>query len=86
MQTISHYYVHGNTVKRYENGIQDRTYTIVSNNTVTCVVDGVKRVYKVHFRNVTIDQNKLYTDLVSFLDNFNKLNMGALFSPQEPGV
>ena len=84
LRTVSHYYVHGNIIKRYENGLQDRIYTIVNNNTITCVVDVVERVYKAHFKPVIVDQNKLYTDLILFLDAFNKLNMSTLFSPKEP--
>ncbi len=91
MKTVSHYYIletkdNGveSIIKRYENGIHDRTYIEESPNITTCVVDGIKRIYTFRHEPVTVDSNKLYIDLVTFLEQFDALGMSKLFSPKEP--
>lgn len=77
MKTISHYYIinKGNgeksLIKRYENGIHNRTYTIESRGVTTCIVNGIKIVYTVHSGVVITNHTKFYNDLLNFLDKFN---------------
>lgn len=89
-KTISHYYIvhksgENSIIKRYENGVHNRTYTIESSNITTCFVDGIKRVYSAGwYEGDEFLRNKLHTDLVSFLTQFTALGLDKLASPQEP--
>ena len=90
MKTVSHYYIMNegadgkSFIKRYENGIHDRTYLVERYDIVTCVIDGVKRAYTLKQGPGKHEHRKLYSDLVSFLEQFNSLGLFKLFSPQEP--
>ena len=84
MKTISHYYVSGNLVKRYENGQCNRVYTIVNKEVIMCRVGNSNRVYRIRYASTDVDETKLYTDLTLFLEEFTRLNLFDLASPQEP--
>lgn len=84
MKTVSHYYVHGNSVKRYENGECNRSYTIVNKEVIVCKTDNLTRIYRIRYVRVPVDETKLYNDLVAFLDEFSRLGLNKLYSPQEP--
>ena len=87
MKSISHYFYDttGNVVKRYEDGQQNRTYTIISPQLTTCNYCGVERRYETRHINLDTDfQEKLYNDLVNFLNQFTSLGLTKLFSPNEP--
>ena len=85
MTTISHYYIKGKLIKRYENSIHNQTYVMVNDDITTCMVGGKKRVYKVSRKNYPdISSDKLYSDLTRFLEDFNSLGLAKNFMPQEP--
>lgn len=86
MKTISHYFYDatGKIIKRYENGQPNRTYTIINSRLTTCNYAGVERRYE--SQHINLDQafqDKLYNDLVNFLDQFISLGLTELFSPKE---
>ena len=85
MTTISHYYIKGKLIKRYENNIHNQTYVMVNDDITTCMVADKKKVYKVSRKNYPdISSDKLYSDLTRFLQEFNSLGLSKNFMPQEP--
>jgi hypothetical protein len=93
LNTVSHYYYQDipNSnyflIKRYEKGILNRTYIVVSNNlTVSYLrMDDTERLYKTTCENLSNELAvNVQNDLLNFLEQFNKLNLYNLFSPQEP--
>ena len=83
MKTISHYYIDGNQIRRYENGVLNQVYT-TSPLYTTCIKNGKKVVYIVNYGKKNFSKQKLYEDLTNFLRVFNEKEMYKLFSPQEP--
>lgn len=84
MKTISHYYIDGDIIRRYEEGILNREYFILDDNTGICYVNNEKRIYSTQ-RGVTIENpNKIQVDLLQFLEKFNSLALSQFFNPQEP--
>ena len=90
MQTISHYYIdktdpNNKVMRRYENGIHNRTYFIKTNRLITCTVDGQERIYISKTEDVSnLDPIKFQNDLIEFLTQFNTLKLYDEFSPDEP--
>lgn len=86
---ISHYYDinpgrYLRAVKRYEQGICNRTYFQEAPDRIFCMVDGIKRVYQLHRKPPLINSDKLQADLVAFLEQFNQRGFDKLFSPERP--
>ena len=95
-KTISHYYYktpdetnNKPYIKRYENGICNRIYTIETPQITTCTVDDALVTYittpKLSNKDLErLDQEKIREDLVAFLDQFIELKLYKLFNPVEP--
>ena len=84
-KTISHYYVSIPYIKRYEQGVCNRIYTMKSATTTTCQVDNIERVYTLFNRTVDVNLiNKFYTDLTTFLIQFYALELDQQFFPKQP--
>lgn len=85
-QTISHYYIYDNFIKRYENGALNRFYLIVNTDTLMCYKN--KNKDRVIYQRVETplrhEVQKIKNDLLSFLRTFDKKNFYQLFSPKEP--
>lgn len=84
MKTISHYYIDGNQIRRYENGVLNQIYTVFPPMYTICVKNGKEVVYKVNYGKKKFSKQKLYEDLTNFLHIFNEKEMYKLFAPQEP--
>lgn len=89
MKTISHYYIDktnpdNKVMRRYENGVHNRTYLMKTSRLITCTVDGQERIYTTTEETVTVDPQKFYSDLIFFLKKFNTLKLYELFTPNEP--
>ena len=88
MKTISHYYIDktnpdNKVMRRYENGVHNRTYLMKTSRLITCTVDGQERIYTTTEETITIDPQKFYNDLTVFLSKFNTLKLYELFAPNE---
>ena len=86
MKTIHHYYVVKNTIKRYENGVLNQVYLIKDKGEIVCMKDNQLVTYKQYYgiEHSPETQEKIYNDLVNFIDKFNSLELNHLFSPERP--
>lgn len=83
MTTVSHYYIEGDKIKRYENGVLNQIYTMYSPIITLCEKNGEEVIYKVQRGTYLFTPQKLYDDLIKFLQDFNEKEMYNLFIPQE---
>lgn len=86
MKTISHYYYHKSlgVINRYENNESNQLYYIdSSNHSIWCMKGDEKRVYTLHKITNFPNRERLYNDLMTFLAEFNRLNLKEQMKPDK---
>jgi hypothetical protein len=84
MKTISHYYIYDNYIKRYESGLMNRIYHLKGPNDIYYIENNKTVEYHAEKMSVhPISNQKLQSDLITFLANFNQLGLNSLFTPNE---
>ena len=83
MKTISHYYSEADIIKRYENGIHNKTYYYIDRNTASCIKNNKEVLYIADYNNNHSMEPKLRHDLINFLSQFYDLKLYEHFTPKE---